>query len=88
MPSTSSYPNSHEFSKPLPIEHFDVAVPGVIDRAFKGNTPGRIRYSGTTWFARPYINGLDLPLAEGDKALILARQGNTLLIMPTPRHPG
>ncbi|MEO1295292.1 MAG: NfeD family protein [Cyanobacteria bacterium J06636_16] len=70
----------------FPIEPFDKPVMGTISRPANGKISSRIRYGGTTWFARPYINGLELTLAEGDMAFILARQGNTLLIMPTHRH--
>ena len=71
----------------LPIEPFDTPAIGLITHPVKGGIPGRIRYGGTTWFARPYVSGLELTLAKGDIAYILARQGNTLLIMPPTEPP-
>lgn len=72
--------------EPSPIKHFAVAVSGVVDKAVKSNAPGRIRYGNTTWFARPYPNTSNLTFAAGDQVLILARQGNTLLIVPGVNH--
>lgn len=53
---------------------------GLIDRPVQnGEQRGRIRYDGTTWFARPYQTGLTFSV--GQSVSIVARQGNTLLIV-------
>lgn len=66
----------------FPIAPFETPAMGLITRPVQGEIPGRIRYGGTTWFAQPYINGLGLTFGEGEMTLILARKGNTMLIMP------
>jgi membrane protein implicated in regulation of membrane protease activity len=65
------------------MERFKRPVFGVIDEAVEGDRPGRIRYGGTCWFARPYIADLGLTFAIGQPVQILGRQGNTLLILPS-----
>lgn len=66
----------------LSINSFDTPASGLVDKAVVGDVPGRIRYNGTTWFARPHPSQLNLTFAEGERVLILGRQGNTLLICP------
>lgn len=70
----------------LPIKHFKKNTFGLVDQAIRGDIPGRIRYDGTIWFARPYAPGLDLTFCEGESVEIHARQGNTLLILPHKNH--
>ena len=66
----------------LPIKSFATPASGLIDKAVAGDAPGRIHYNGTTWFARSHPSYSDLTFTEGEWVLILARQGNTLLIGP------
>ena len=64
-----------------PIMPFKVPAMGLIDRPVQSDDQrGRIRYDGTTWFARPYRTGLTF--AVGQSVSIMARQGNTLLVLP------
>ena len=69
-------------NKPIPIKRFDKLASGVIDEAVEGDTRGRIRCFATFWFALPYPGFLNLTFSKGDKVLVVARQGNTLLILP------
>jgi membrane protein implicated in regulation of membrane protease activity len=65
------------------VIHFETPVFGYIDQPVKGDKPGRIRFEGTIWFARPYANGSGIGFSEEERVLIVARQGNTLLILPS-----
>ncbi|MGF1515383.1 MAG: NfeD family protein [Elainellaceae cyanobacterium] len=69
--------------RPFPIRRFLVLEIGIIEKAIEGDRPGRIRYYGTSWFAKPYVLGLDLKFFTGQQVEVCARQGNTLLILPS-----
>lgn len=69
-------------STSLSIKRFTSHASGLIDKAVAGDAPGRIRYSGTVWFARPYPSHSNLTFAKGERVLIIARQGTTLLVQP------
>ncbi|MEO0537236.1 MAG: NfeD family protein [Cyanobacteria bacterium P01_A01_bin.123] len=66
----------------FPVTPFKVPAMGLIDRPVQSDGQrGRIRYDGTTWFAQSYRVGLTFSI--GQSVSIVARQGNTLLVLPS-----
>jgi membrane protein implicated in regulation of membrane protease activity len=47
------------------------------------NRRGRVEFEATTWNAEFYQAGYQNSVFRGDKVKVLARKGNTLLIMPS-----
>jgi len=68
---------------PLPIEYFNPPAFGILTRSIKNDKPGRVRFQGTTWFARPYVSDLGLKFAKGSSVQLVARQGNTIFVLPS-----
>lgn len=67
----------------LPIRVFSKPDIGLLEVEIQGDKRGRIRYGGTIWFAQPFILGLDIYFPVGQLVVIYARQGNTMLILPS-----
>lgn len=67
---------------PHRIEIFAAPVEGVVDRPANATRPGRVKTMGTTWNARLYQLEDEIPIAPGERVLVVGRQGLTLLIVP------
>jgi membrane protein implicated in regulation of membrane protease activity len=72
----------NSFFFPEEVERFPYPVWGKMIDAITLNQPGRVGFEATEWNAEFDQPGYEASICPGEKVKILARKGNTLLIMP------
>jgi membrane protein implicated in regulation of membrane protease activity len=64
------------------IELFPKAERGVIETSVSCDTRGRVKARATSWFAEFYSLDCQMTVPAGNPVRIVARRGNTLLVLP------
>lgn len=67
------------------LEMFPNPLLGKVTMTIAPNRRGRVECGATTWSAEFYRSGYTSSILPGESVMVLARRGNTLLIMGNQR---
>ncbi|MGG6242532.1 NfeD family protein [Nodosilinea sp. AN01ver1] len=63
-------------------EFFTYPVEGIATQSITASSSGRVEFQAVNWPAKLHLNDKALNISEGQKVVIIGRQGNTLLVFP------
>jgi membrane protein implicated in regulation of membrane protease activity len=64
------------------LEKIANSLPGIVDLTISFNSPGRVKWQGTTWPARFFQANCQETLVPGQRVQIVTMQGLTLYVIP------
>jgi len=67
---------------PPSLEFFTSPGEGVATRPITSSSSGRVDFNAVSWPAKLHLNNRVLNISEGQKVVVIGRQGNTLLVFP------